>query len=164
MLHYIALQVPSSLHICWHPQPGSKLKEGNRISHKADEEWAIDHNYPKFKLHHLTLWTVRMPMLSNVPSQLLMFLSTGRIQTPCVAEVHTQWLLNSCCLKTLHQYLHAAAELYNSYSSQWMLQQDNLINVCFVLFLTSIIKTNHTVRSISILTQLLKFCLCTPSQ
>lgn len=68
----VALQALSSPHICRHPQRGRKLKEGDRISHKADGGWAADHNYAECYSNGTTslYGQLRIPVLSNVLSQL----------------------------------------------------------------------------------------------
>lgn len=96
-----ALRAPSSPHISWHPQRGRKLKEGDRISHKADGGWAADHNYPKCYSNGTTslYGQLRIPMLSNVLSQLHQRCSYPLVIFSHAAEALTQWLLNSQPLK-----------------------------------------------------------------
>lgn len=87
----IALQALSSPHICWYPQRGKKLKEGDRISHKADRGWAANHNYPKCYSNGTTslYGQLRIPMLSNMLSQ-LQWCSYPLVIFRHTAAAHTQ--------------------------------------------------------------------------
>ena len=153
---------PSSPHICRHPQRGRKLKEGDGISRKADGGWAAHRNYPKCYSNGTTslYGQLRIPMLSNVLSQL------RRCSYPLVifmrAHTHTHTLpplthggcLIARYLKTLDQYLQAAAELYSPSSGRGTFQRGSGTNGLFdsqtVFFSESISKkhVNHKVALI----------------
>ena len=97
----ITFQALSSPHIRWHPQRGRKLKEVGRILHKADGGWAADHNYHKCYPNGTTslYGQLRIPMLSNVLSELHQWCSYPLVIFRHIAAAHRQWLLNSQLLK-----------------------------------------------------------------